>query len=118
MFCSTRDLFFSLWIFFHEYSRFTRSTTSTRFTDYCRGLTSAHSQQPTSNREPSASERKSLATKVRAFNNKSMNQDLNNLSWTHFEQKVNQKVMESSLALYNKVILEANYSSTYMLYLI
>ena len=105
MFYSTRNLFFPLWIFFHEYftiSRFTRSTTSTRFTVYFRGLTSAHSQQLNSNREPSASERKWLATKVRALNDKSMNQDLNNLSWTHFEQKVNQKVMESSLALYKQ----------------
>ena len=35
--------------------------------DYCRELTSAHSQQSDSNREPSVSERKSLTTKLRAF---------------------------------------------------
>ena len=35
--------------------------------DYCRQLTSAHSQQPDSNREPLFSERKSLATKLRAL---------------------------------------------------
>ena len=32
--------------------------------DYCRELTSAHSQQPHSNREPLVSERKSLTTKL------------------------------------------------------
>ena len=35
--------------------------------DYCRELTSAHSQQPDSNREPLASEHKSLTTKLRAL---------------------------------------------------
>ena len=35
--------------------------------DYCRELTSAHSQQPHSNREPLVSERKSLTTKLRAL---------------------------------------------------
>ena len=35
--------------------------------DYCRGLTSAHSWQPDSNREPLVSERKSLTTKLRAL---------------------------------------------------
>ena len=35
--------------------------------DYCRELTSAHSQQPDSNREPLVSERKSLTTKLRAL---------------------------------------------------
>ena len=35
--------------------------------DYCRELTSAHSYQPDSNREPLVSERKSLTTKLRAF---------------------------------------------------
>ena len=34
--------------------------------DYCRELTSAHSWQPDSNREPLVSERKSLTTKLRA----------------------------------------------------
>ena len=47
------------------------TTTSTRSQtlkyqpgDYCRELTSAHSQQPESNREPLVSERKSLTTKL------------------------------------------------------
>ena len=35
--------------------------------DHCRGLTSAHSCQPDSNREPFASGRKSLTTKLRAI---------------------------------------------------
>ena len=35
--------------------------------DYCRELTSAHSQQPDSNREPLASKRKSVTTKLRAL---------------------------------------------------
>ena len=35
--------------------------------DYCRELTSAHSEQPCSNREPLASERKLLTTKLRAL---------------------------------------------------
>ena len=35
--------------------------------DYCRELTSAHSWQPGSNREPLVSERKSLTTKLRAL---------------------------------------------------
>ena len=35
--------------------------------DRCRGLTSAHSQQPDSNREPLVSEHKSLTTKLRAL---------------------------------------------------
>ena len=35
--------------------------------DYCRKLTSAHSQQPDSNREPLVSERKLLITKLRAL---------------------------------------------------
>ena len=35
--------------------------------DYCRELTSAHMQQPESNREPLLSERKSLTTKLRAL---------------------------------------------------
>ena len=35
--------------------------------DYCRELTSAHSQQPESNREPLVSEHKSLTTKLRAL---------------------------------------------------
>ena len=35
--------------------------------DYCRELTSAHSQQPDSNREPLISERKLLTTKLRAL---------------------------------------------------
>ena len=35
--------------------------------DYCRELTSAHSQQPDLNREPLVSERKSLTTKLRAL---------------------------------------------------
>ena len=34
--------------------------------DYCRKLTSAHSQQSDSNQEPLVSERKSLSTKLRA----------------------------------------------------
>ena len=37
--------------------------------DYCRELTSAHSQQPDSNRELLVSERKSLTTKLRALVN-------------------------------------------------
>ena len=36
--------------------------------DYCTELTSAHSQQPDSNREPLVSERKSLPTKLRTLN--------------------------------------------------
>ena len=35
--------------------------------DYCRELTSAHSQQSNSNREPLVSERKSLTAKLRAL---------------------------------------------------
>ena len=35
--------------------------------DYCRELTSTHSQQPDSNREPLVSESKSLTTKLRAL---------------------------------------------------
>ena len=35
--------------------------------DYCRKLTSAHSQQPDSNGEPLVSKRKSLTTKLRAY---------------------------------------------------
>ena len=35
--------------------------------DYCRELTSAHNQQPDSNREPQVSKRKSLTTKLRAL---------------------------------------------------
>ena len=42
--------------------------------DYCRELTSAHSQQPDSNREPLDSECKSLTTKLRALFLPSANQ--------------------------------------------
>ena len=80
---------YSIWVFFHENSRITDHRTGWEggghfFNsslplptalrtlrhypgDYCRELTSAHSQQPDSNREPLVSERKSLTTKLRAL---------------------------------------------------
>ena len=79
--------FFSIWVFFHEHSRITglqreggghffisllppppaSQTLRHQPSDYCRELTSAHSQQPDSNREPLVSQRKSLSTKLRAL---------------------------------------------------
>ena len=44
---------------------FASQTLSHQQSDYCRKLTSAHSQQPDSNRELLVSERKSLTTKLR-----------------------------------------------------
>ena len=81
-----KDHSFSIWVFCHEHSRttglqgkggggpFLNSSLPLPPTSqplrhqpryYCRQLTSAHSQQPDSNREPS--ERKSLTTKLRAL---------------------------------------------------
>ena len=76
------DFFFSIWVFFHEHSLFTSGylfnfslplppasqTLRHQAGDYCRQLTSAHSQQPKSNREPLVSKRKSLTTKLYAIN--------------------------------------------------
>ena len=80
--------FFSIiLIFFHEHSRFTgqkgkrKGISFNSFLPlppalqtliqqpgvYCRELTSAHSQQPDSNRKPLVAKRKSLTTKVPAF---------------------------------------------------
>ena len=76
--------FFSIWVFFHNHSRTTglqgkeesisslplphASQTFRHYPgDYCRDLTSAHRQQPDSNREPLVSERKSITTKLRAL---------------------------------------------------
>ena len=42
-------------------------TSRHQLVDYCKELTSAHSQQPDSNREPLVSERKSPTTKLRAL---------------------------------------------------
>ena len=74
-----------MWVFFHEHSRITglqgkgegisltpnyhfhplhRQTLRQEPSNYCRELTSAHSQQPDLNPEPLASERKSLTTKL------------------------------------------------------
>ena len=79
--------FFSIGVFFHEHSRSTgqqgkgegiyltplyhlqplhRHLDISR-ANYCRELTSAHSWQPDSSREPLFSERKSLTTKLRAL---------------------------------------------------
>ena len=73
--------FFSIWVFFHNHSRFTgqqgKAETITltllyhfhpfhrhfQPDDYCRELTTAHSQQPNSNRKALVSESKSLTTK-------------------------------------------------------
>ena len=77
--------FFSIWVFFHEHSRITGlqgkgeghffnsslplppalQTFRRQPGNYCRELTSAHSQQPSSNREALVSEHKSLTTKLR-----------------------------------------------------
>ena len=75
--------FFSIWVFFHEHSRFTGQqgkgegiylTPLYHFHPLHGGeLTSAHSWQPDSNREPLVSERKSLTTKLRALNIKYQN---------------------------------------------
>ena len=79
--------FFSIWVFFCEHSRITglqrkwggyffnpslplppASQTLRHWPgDCCWELTSAHSWQPDSNREPLISERKSLTTKLRAL---------------------------------------------------
>ena len=75
---------FSIWVFFHEHSRFTGQGGGYFFKsslplsppsqilrhqldDYCRELTSSHSQQPDSNGKSLVSECKSLATKLRAL---------------------------------------------------
>ena len=85
------SFFFSIWVFFHEHSRFTRQqgkgegiylTPLYHFHQ----LTSAHSWQPDSNREPLVSERKSLTTKLRALNS--------------FEE-VSEKYNKNSFAFYN-----------------
>ena len=81
-------LFFcTIWIFFHEDSQFTgqkgkrKGISFNSFLPlppalqtlihqpgvYCKELTSAHSQQPESNREPLVAKRKSLTTKLAAF---------------------------------------------------
>ena len=46
--------------------------------NYCRDLTSAHSQQPDANRAPLVSECKSLTTKLRALSDRVLNMLLNN----------------------------------------
>ena len=76
--------FFSIWVFFREHSRFTRIVGEaerylfnsslpflpTSLTlrhqpgDYCRGITSPHSQQPEQNRKPLVSECKLVTTKL------------------------------------------------------
>ena len=79
------SFFFSIWVFFYKHSRITglqgkgegisfslplppgSQTLRHQLGDYCRELTSAHSQQPDLNREPLVSERKSLTTKLRAL---------------------------------------------------
>ena len=43
--------------------------------DYCQGLTSAHSYQPDSSREPFVSGRKSLTTKLRALSSRTTEND-------------------------------------------
>ena len=77
---------FSIWIFFHEHSRFTRQQGKGegiyltplyhfhplhRHLDISRAITAEssplHSWQPDSSREPLVSERKSLTTKLRAL---------------------------------------------------
>ena len=79
------QLFFSLWVFFREHLRFTGQQEKGVFLfnsspplppasqtlrhqpgDYCREITSAHSQQPNSKWEPLVSTRKLLTTKLRA----------------------------------------------------
>ena len=84
---SLKIFFFSIWVFFHEHSRFTgqqskggrylfnsplpfppaSETLRHQSGDYCRELASAHSQQPDSNREALVSVRKSLTTTLRAL---------------------------------------------------
>ena len=80
-------IFFSMCVFFHEHSPITELQGKgegisliplyhfhrlhrhfdIKPGDYCRELTSAHSQQPDSNQEPLVSKRKSLTTKLRAL---------------------------------------------------
>ena len=80
----TQHFFFSIWVFFHKHSLFNRTAgegggylfnsslslppASQKLIhqpgDYCRELTSAHSQQPDSNWEPLVYECKSLTTKL------------------------------------------------------
>ena len=81
-------IFFSIWFFYHVYtftihrtawkgggylfkssSPLPTTTQARRHQpgNYCRELTSAHSQQPDSNQEPLISERKSLTTKLHAL---------------------------------------------------
>ena len=80
--------FFSIWVFFHEHSLFTgqhgkgegylfnsslllppaSQTLRNQPGNCCIELTSAHSQQPDSSREPLVSEHKSLTTKLCALN--------------------------------------------------
>ena len=77
----TQHFFFSIWVFFHKHSLFTgqgkgegifltplyhfhQLHRNLHITDYCRELTSAHSQQPDSNWEPLVYECKSLTTKL------------------------------------------------------
>ena len=57
--------------------------------NYCRELTSAHSQQPYSNREPLVSERKSLTTKLFLL---SEERTLCVLFCVHYLQMIKQKV--------------------------
>ena len=77
--------FFSIWVFFHEHSRFTAGERGCYFFnsslllapasqtlthqpgDYCTEVTSAHSQLPDSNRKLLVSEHKSLTIKLRAL---------------------------------------------------
>ena len=51
--------------------------------DYCRDLTSAHSQQPDSNQEPLVSERKSLTTKLRPHKRL-----FGNGYFSHYQEKI------------------------------
>ena len=81
-----QEIFFSIWVFFHVYSRFTghqgaggylfksslplpptSQTLRHQPGNYCRELTSVHSWQPESSREPLVSECKSLIITLRAL---------------------------------------------------
>ena len=78
-------VFFSVWVFFHEHSRFTGQQRKGKaisinslyhfqplhrhstLAGYCRESTSGHSWHPGSNREPLVSECRSLTTKLRVL---------------------------------------------------
>ena len=87
---NNQEIFFSIWVFLHEHSRITglqgrgegiSLTPRYHFPpasqilrhepgDYRTELTSAHSQQPDSNRQSLVFEGKSLTTKLRALKNR------------------------------------------------